>query len=119
MRGGRSLILIDGRRGAERHANTVRKKKGSNVRERLYEELAKKVFEEEQARFNVELEARFKAEQEQERIDFETALELQNKLDEREEWLRLKKPHDIDWSDTSVLRYHDLQINFVFLDLSL
>ncbi|GJT20497.1 hypothetical protein Tco_0890434 [Tanacetum coccineum] len=45
----------------------------------INEELAKKVFEEEQARFNVEQEARFKAEQEQERIDFETALELQKK----------------------------------------
>ncbi|GJT29506.1 hypothetical protein Tco_0909781 [Tanacetum coccineum] len=49
------------------------------------EELAKKVFEEEQARFNAEQEARFKAEQEQERIDFETALELQKQLDERED----------------------------------
>ncbi|GJX61224.1 hypothetical protein Tco_0294124 [Tanacetum coccineum] len=37
---------------------------------------AKKVFEEEQAKFNAEPEARFKAKQEQERIDFETALEL-------------------------------------------
>ncbi|GKD15827.1 hypothetical protein Tco_1204985 [Tanacetum coccineum] len=43
----------------------------------IYEELAKKVFEEEQARFNAKQEARHKAEQEQERIDFETALELQ------------------------------------------
>ncbi|GJZ93312.1 hypothetical protein Tco_0665377 [Tanacetum coccineum] len=42
-------------------------------------ELAKKVFEEEQARFNAKQEARSKAEQEHERIDFETALELQNK----------------------------------------
>ncbi|GJS90534.1 hypothetical protein Tco_0773170 [Tanacetum coccineum] len=47
--------------------------------------LAKKVFKEEQARFNAEQEARFKAEQEQERIDFETALELQKQLDEKEE----------------------------------
>ncbi|GJY29289.1 putative ribonuclease H-like domain-containing protein [Tanacetum coccineum] len=54
-------------------------------------------------------EARFKAEQEQERIDFETALELQNKLDEREE-VAAKEAHDIDWSDPSVLRYHALQI---------
>ncbi|GJX19116.1 hypothetical protein Tco_0221793 [Tanacetum coccineum] len=72
------------------------------------EELAKKVFEEEQARFNAEQEARFKAEQEQERIDFETALELQKKLDEREE-VPAKEAHDIDWSDPSVLRYHALQ----------
>ncbi|GJT07010.1 hypothetical protein Tco_0841472 [Tanacetum coccineum] len=49
------------------------------------EELAKKLFEEEQARFNAEQEARFKVEQEQERIDFETTLELQKQLDEREE----------------------------------
>ncbi|GKB89214.1 hypothetical protein Tco_0961486 [Tanacetum coccineum] len=72
------------------------------------EELAKKVFEEEQARFNAKQEARFKAEQEQERIDFETALELQKKLDEREE-VAAKEAHDIDWSDPSVLRYHALQ----------
>ncbi|GJS55824.1 hypothetical protein Tco_0629186 [Tanacetum coccineum] len=45
--------------------------------------------------FNVEQEARFKAEQEQERIDFETALELQRQLDEREE-VAAKEAHDID-----------------------
>ncbi|GKC82123.1 hypothetical protein Tco_1137840, partial [Tanacetum coccineum] len=52
-------------------------KKRVQVQMSIDEELAKKVFEEEQARFNAEQEARFKAEQEQERIDFETALELQ------------------------------------------
>ncbi|GJS06056.1 hypothetical protein Tco_0362852 [Tanacetum coccineum] len=46
---------------------------------------AKDKGKEEQARFNAERKARFKAEQEQERIDFETALELQKQLDEREE----------------------------------
>ncbi|GJR11183.1 hypothetical protein Tco_0793835 [Tanacetum coccineum] len=65
------------------------------------EELAKKVFEEEQAKF--------KAEQEQDKFDFEIALELQKKLDEREE-VAAKEAHDIDWSDPSVLRYHALQI---------
>ncbi|GKC67154.1 hypothetical protein Tco_1099752 [Tanacetum coccineum] len=84
------------------------------------EEFAKKVFKEEQARFNAEQEARFKAEQEQERIDFETALELQKqfderkevaaKLDEREEVAaKVNQAHDIDWSDPAILRYHTLQ----------
>ncbi|GJZ74366.1 hypothetical protein Tco_0638512 [Tanacetum coccineum] len=54
-------------------------KKRVQVQMSVDEELAKKVFEEEQARFNAEHEARFKAEQEQERIDFETALELQKR----------------------------------------
>ncbi|GKD57407.1 hypothetical protein Tco_1290794, partial [Tanacetum coccineum] len=57
-------------------------KKRVQVQMSIDEELAKKVFEEEQAKF--------KAEQEQEKFDFETALELQKKLDEREE-LQLKK----------------------------
>ncbi|GKA18951.1 hypothetical protein Tco_0698866, partial [Tanacetum coccineum] len=83
-------------------------KKRVQVQMSIDEELTKKVFEEEQARFNAEQEARFKAEQEQERIDFETALELQKKLDEREE-VPAKEVHDIDWSDPSVLRYHALQ----------
>ncbi|GJX42449.1 hypothetical protein Tco_0257439 [Tanacetum coccineum] len=74
------------------------------------EELAKKLFEEEQSRFNAEQEARFKAEQEQERIDFETALELQKQLDEREEVAsKSRQAHDIDWSDLVVIRYHTLQ----------
>ncbi|GJZ87307.1 putative ribonuclease H-like domain-containing protein [Tanacetum coccineum] len=60
-------------------------------------ELAKKVFEEEQASFNSEQEARFKAGQEQERIDIETALELQKQLDEREEVAtKVDEAHDID-----------------------
>ncbi|GKF27425.1 hypothetical protein Tco_0083319, partial [Tanacetum coccineum] len=42
------------------------------------------------------------------KFDFETALELQRQLDEREE-VAAKKAHDIDWSDPSVLRYHALQ----------
>ncbi|GJS60895.1 putative ribonuclease H-like domain-containing protein [Tanacetum coccineum] len=55
-------------------------------------------------------EARFKAEQEQKRIDFETALELQKQLDEREEVAaKVDQAHDIDWSDPAVLRYHTLQ----------
>ncbi|GJT68865.1 hypothetical protein Tco_1020345 [Tanacetum coccineum] len=58
--------------------------------------------------FNAEQEARFKEEQEQERIDFETTLELEKKLDEREE-VPAKEAHDIDWSDPYVLRYHALQ----------
>ncbi|GKA47618.1 hypothetical protein Tco_0740501 [Tanacetum coccineum] len=74
------------------------------------EELAKNVFEEEQARFNAEQEARLKAKQEQERIDFETTLELQKQLDEREEVAtKVDQAHDIDWSDPAVLRYHTLQ----------
>ncbi|GKC72293.1 hypothetical protein Tco_1118176 [Tanacetum coccineum] len=52
-------------------------KKRVQVQMSINEELAQKVFDEEQAKFNAEQEARFKAEQEQERIDFETALELQ------------------------------------------
>ncbi|GJX02724.1 hypothetical protein Tco_0188640 [Tanacetum coccineum] len=75
-------------------------KKRVQVQMSIDEELAKKVFEEEQAKF--------KAEQEQEKFDFETALELQKKLDEREE-VAAKEAHDIDWSDPSVLRYHALQ----------
>ncbi|GKB09606.1 hypothetical protein Tco_0837918 [Tanacetum coccineum] len=83
-------------------------KKRVQVQMSVDEELAKKVFEDEQARLNAEQEARFKAEQEQERIDFETALELQKQLDEKEE-VATKEAHDIDWSDPSVLRYHALQ----------
>ncbi|GJT78942.1 hypothetical protein Tco_1045667 [Tanacetum coccineum] len=50
------------------------------------------------------------AEQEQERIDFEIALELQKQLDEREEVAaKVNQAHDIDWSDLAVLRYHTLQ----------
>ncbi|GJS61542.1 hypothetical protein Tco_0656326 [Tanacetum coccineum] len=85
-------------------------KKRVQVQMTVDEELAKKVFEEEQARFNAEQEARYKAEQEQERIDFETALELQKQLDEREEVAaKVDQAHDIYWSDPAVLRYHTLQ----------
>ncbi|GJW45570.1 hypothetical protein Tco_0077216 [Tanacetum coccineum] len=82
-------------------------KKRVQVQMSIDEELAKKVFKEEQARFNAEQEAKFKAEQEQEKFDFETTLELQRQLDEREEVVA-KKAHDIDWSDPSMLRYHAL-----------
>ncbi|GJY28316.1 hypothetical protein Tco_0404083 [Tanacetum coccineum] len=75
-------------------------KKRVQVQMSIDEELAKKVFQEEQAKF--------KAKQEQEKFDFETALELQKKLDEREE-VTAKEAYDIDWSDPSVLRYHALQ----------
>ncbi|GJR83584.1 hypothetical protein Tco_0154369 [Tanacetum coccineum] len=64
-------------------------KKRVQVQMSVDEELAKKVFEEEQAKF--------KAEQEQEKSDFETALEFQKQLDEREEVVA--QAHDIDWSD--------------------
>ncbi|GJT93291.1 hypothetical protein Tco_1082136 [Tanacetum coccineum] len=85
-------------------------KKMVQVQMSVDEELAKKVFEEEQARFNDEQEARFKVEQEQERIDFETALELKKQLDEREELTaKVDQAHDIDWSDLAVLRYHTLE----------
>ncbi|GJZ71684.1 putative ribonuclease H-like domain-containing protein [Tanacetum coccineum] len=52
-------------------------KKRVQVQMSVDEELDKKVFEEEQAKF--------KAEHQQEKSDFETALELQKQLDEREE----------------------------------
>ncbi|GJS60181.1 retrovirus-related pol polyprotein from transposon TNT 1-94 [Tanacetum coccineum] len=72
-------------------------KKRVQVQMSIDEELAKNVFKEEQARFNTEQEARFKAEQEQEKIDFETALELQKQLDEREEVAsKSSQAHDID-----------------------
>ncbi|GKF76885.1 hypothetical protein Tco_0229355, partial [Tanacetum coccineum] len=85
-------------------------KKRFQVQISVDEELAKKVFEEEQARFNAEQEAKLKVEQEQERINFETALELQKQLDEREEVAaKVDQAHDIDWSDPAILRYHTLQ----------
>ncbi|GJS30146.1 hypothetical protein Tco_0490766 [Tanacetum coccineum] len=56
------------------------------------EELAKKVFEEEHAKAM--------AEQEQKRINFEAALELQRQLDEREEVIaEATQAQNIDWSD--------------------
>ncbi|GKA80523.1 hypothetical protein Tco_0787215 [Tanacetum coccineum] len=67
-------------------------KKRVQVQMSINEELAQKVFDEEQAKFNAEQEARFKAEQEQERIDFETALELQKPFSVAElEVQRLKR----------------------------
>ncbi|GKA96041.1 hypothetical protein Tco_0818136 [Tanacetum coccineum] len=49
--------------------------------------------------------------QEQEKYDFEKALELQKQLDEIEEVVaKATQAHDIDWSDPTVLRYHALQI---------
>ncbi|GJT37219.1 hypothetical protein Tco_0937084 [Tanacetum coccineum] len=74
-------------------------KKRVQVQMSVDEELAKKVFEEEQAKF--------KAQHQQEKSDFETALELQKQLDEREEVVA--QAHNIDWSDPAVLRYHTLQ----------
>ncbi|GJS61868.1 putative ribonuclease H-like domain-containing protein [Tanacetum coccineum] len=75
-------------------------KKRVQVQMSVDEELAKKVFEEEQARL--------KAEQEQERIDFKTALELQKQLDEREEVAdKVDEAHDIDWSDLAILRFEE------------
>ncbi|GJS67723.1 hypothetical protein Tco_0682288 [Tanacetum coccineum] len=73
-------------------------KKRVQVQMSVDEELAKKVIEEEQAKF--------KAKQEQKKSDFETALELQKQLDEREEIVA--QAHDIDWSDPAMLRYHTL-----------
>ncbi|GJT90608.1 hypothetical protein Tco_1079453 [Tanacetum coccineum] len=63
------------------------------------EELAKKVFEEEQAKAM--------AEQEQERINFEVAVELQKQLDEREEVsAKPTQAQKIDWSDL----YEDIRL---------
>ncbi|GJT29218.1 hypothetical protein Tco_0909493 [Tanacetum coccineum] len=75
-------------------------KKRVQVQMGIDEELAKRVFKEEQAKT--------KAEQEQQKFDFETTLELQRQLDKREE-VAAKEAHDIDWSDPPVLRYHALQ----------
>ncbi|GJZ84495.1 hypothetical protein Tco_0649834 [Tanacetum coccineum] len=77
-------------------------KKRVQVQISVDEELARKVQEEEQAKAM--------AEQEQERINFEDALELQRKLNEREE-VPTEATHSqtIDWSDPAVLRYHALQ----------
>ncbi|GKE89986.1 hypothetical protein Tco_1567461, partial [Tanacetum coccineum] len=67
------------------------------------EELARKVFQEEE-------QAKAMAEQEQERINFEAALELQRQLNEREEVpTKTTQSQTIDWSDPAILRYHGLQ----------
>ncbi|GJQ96162.1 hypothetical protein Tco_0855121 [Tanacetum coccineum] len=66
------------------------------------EELAQKLYVEELAKDT--------ARQEQEKYDFKQALELQKRLDEREEVVaKSKQAHDIDWSDPAMLRYHTLQ----------
>ncbi|GJT06503.1 hypothetical protein Tco_0840965 [Tanacetum coccineum] len=66
------------------------------------EELAQKLHAEELAKST--------ARQEQEKYDFEKALELQKQLDEREEVAsKSSQAHDIDWSDPAVIRYHTLQ----------
>ncbi|GKF57847.1 hypothetical protein Tco_0171384, partial [Tanacetum coccineum] len=79
-------------------------KKKIQVQLSLDEELARKVQEEEQARAIAE------QEQEQERINFEAALELQRKSDERQQVPNeATQSQDIDWNDPSVLRYHALK----------
>ncbi|GJY53366.1 hypothetical protein Tco_0445030, partial [Tanacetum coccineum] len=65
------------------------------------EELAQKLHAEELAK---EI-----ARQEQEKYDFERALELQKQLDERKKVVAKSQAHDIDWSDPAVLRYHAVQ----------
>ncbi|GKE60229.1 hypothetical protein Tco_1510596 [Tanacetum coccineum] len=65
------------------------------------EELAQKLHAEELVKDT--------ARQEQERYDFEKALELQKQLDEREKVVAKSQAHDIDWSDPAVLRYHAVQ----------
>ncbi|GJW16201.1 hypothetical protein Tco_0020334 [Tanacetum coccineum] len=66
------------------------------------EELAQKLHAKELAKST--------ARQEQEKYDFEKALELQKQLDEREEVAsKSSQAHDIDWSDPAVIRYHTLQ----------
>ncbi|GJS43226.1 hypothetical protein Tco_0568269 [Tanacetum coccineum] len=47
--------------------------------------------------------------QEQERYDFEKALELQKQLNQRENVAAKSQAHDIDWNDHAVLRYHAVQ----------
>ncbi|GJV69776.1 retrovirus-related pol polyprotein from transposon TNT 1-94 [Tanacetum coccineum] len=101
------------RRSVENVQTYIRRRREKRVQVQMSvdEELAKKVFEEEQARLMLKnRKARLKAEQEQEMVDFETALELQKQLDEREEVAaKVNEAHDIDWSDPVVLRYHTLQ----------
>ncbi|GJT77907.1 hypothetical protein Tco_1044632 [Tanacetum coccineum] len=77
-------------------------KKRVQVQMSVDEELARKVQEEEQVKAM--------AEQEQERINFEAALELQRKLNKREEVpTEATQSQTIDWSDPVVLRYQALQ----------
>ncbi|GJZ90731.1 hypothetical protein Tco_0662658 [Tanacetum coccineum] len=76
-------------------------KKRVQVQMSIVEEISKKMFEEEQAKVMTE--------QEQERMNLEAALELQRKLDAREEVpaeaTQATQVHEIDWNDPSVLRY--------------
>ncbi|GKC79505.1 hypothetical protein Tco_1130279 [Tanacetum coccineum] len=65
------------------------------------EELAQKLHAEELVKDT--------ARQEQERYDFEKALELQKQLDEREKVIAKSQACYIDWSDPAVLRYHAVQ----------
>ncbi|GJR72337.1 hypothetical protein Tco_0084702 [Tanacetum coccineum] len=65
------------------------------------EELAQKLHAEELVKDT--------ARQEQERYDFEKALELQKQLDEKEKVVAKSQAHDIDWSDPAMLRYHAVQ----------
>ncbi|GJY26601.1 hypothetical protein Tco_0401327 [Tanacetum coccineum] len=81
-------------------------KKKVQVQMSLDEELAWKFHEKELERFNVEQKL-ISLQREQEKVDFDTALELKKKLDKREE--HVAKAQDIDWSDPDVLRYHALQ----------
>ncbi|GJQ89907.1 hypothetical protein Tco_0001046, partial [Tanacetum coccineum] len=64
--------------------------------------LPTKMFKEEQAKVMTE--------QEQEKMNLEATLELQRKLDAREEApaeaTQATQEHEIDWNDPSVLRYH-------------
>ncbi|GJU22549.1 hypothetical protein Tco_1155891 [Tanacetum coccineum] len=65
------------------------------------EELAQKLHAKELAKSTTR--------QEQEKYDFEKALELQKQLDKREEVAsKSSQAHDIDWSDPVVIRYHTL-----------
>ncbi|GJZ01785.1 hypothetical protein Tco_0519746 [Tanacetum coccineum] len=77
-------------------------KKRVQVQMSMDEEIAKKMFEEEQAKVMTE--------QEQERMNLEAALELQRKLNAKEEVpaeaTQATQTHEIDWNDPSVLRYH-------------
>ncbi|GKD49286.1 hypothetical protein Tco_1278262 [Tanacetum coccineum] len=77
-------------------------KKRVQVQMSMDEEIAKKMFEEEQAKVMTK--------QEQERINLEATLELQRKLNAREEvpaeTTQATQAHEIDWNDPSVLRYH-------------
>ncbi|GJQ91131.1 retrovirus-related pol polyprotein from transposon TNT 1-94 [Tanacetum coccineum] len=86
----------------QEHEPPKKLKKRVQVQMSMDEEIAKKMFEEEQAKVITE--------QEQERMNLEAALELQRKLDAREEVLaeatQATQEHEIDWNDPSILRYH-------------